>query len=554
MSPSLYQSRWILLGISLLFGLPHRASAQTDPQGDPVATITLTELRDHVYYLASDRLEGRYVGSEGYRLAARYADEQFRQAGLKALITDSDETPTFLQSVPFRRLLDRGSLVVRMPAGTFELNGDEDFKYLTYFPYRLPQQPVPLVFVGFGIEEPEAGWNDYTGLELAGKAAIMLPGAPRRRDTPVLPESLHTLYSGGDGDGLRFGALRQRNPTVLLLRTNSWRAANWDQLSNSAGRIRLFYHDPGGGEILGAGSGSSLSNQIVIREEALERIFQGQEYSPARIREEGIEDYRTFQLEDASIEFRFRLSEDVDPSWNVLGMVEGSDPALRNEYVVVGAHLDHIPPAQGQICNGADDNASGSAGVIEIAEAVALDPPRRSVVFVLYTGEEIGLVGSNHFLNHSPIPTDRIIANINLDMIGRTDPDHARDRAHYVVSINGAEDPLCRLIGDVNGRTINWPLVFTSQQNLPGGSDHLSYEARGIPAVFFFSGHHRDLHRPTDDPDKIEYDKMQKISQLVYEVVMEIADRDEPFEVCSFEMEAAFSRILRSGMWYEEYF
>jgi Zn-dependent M28 family amino/carboxypeptidase len=147
---------------------------------------------------------------------------------------------------------------------------------------------------------------------------------------------------------------------------------------------------------------------------------------------------------------------------------------------------------------------------------------------ILYTGEEVGLIGSHHFLAHGPIHADQIVANLNLDMIGRTAPENRENRAHYVVSEDGEEAPLSQLVGRVNAQTVGWPLVFADQADFPGGSDHQSFAARGIPAVFFFSGHHRDLHRPTDDANRIEYDKVQALSRLVHEIVMELGNADFP--------------------------
>lgn len=220
--------------------------------------------------------------------------------------------------------------------------------------------------------------------------------------------------------------------------------------------------------------------------------------------------------------------KDAEPvtSWNVIAYVEGSDPALKHEFVTVGAHLDHVSPPTDAIFNGADDNASGSCGVLEIAEAMAMSKPRRSVLFLLYGAEEVGLVGSQHFLENCPIPLENIVVNINLDMIGRTDARSAENRKHYVVGAKRKCEELAELISAVNERTVNWPLDFEGGEMVFAQSDHYSYHKKGIPAFFFFSGMHQHLHRPTDIPDTIEFDKMQRIAQLAYAVALEIADSD----------------------------
>jgi Zn-dependent M28 family amino/carboxypeptidase len=228
-------------------------------------------------------------------------------------------------------------------------------------------------------------------------------------------------------------------------------------------------------------------------------------------------------LEGVSVTVTGAFTEEEIPTWNVLGLVEGTDPDHEDEYVVVTAHLDSTAPRkEGEINNGADDNASGCAGLIEIARAVAAGPPARSVVFVLCSGEEAACIGSRHFVSDPPIPLDRIVANVNMDMIGRTDDASMADRSHYAIDSEKITPEFTRLIQEVNSRTIVWPLKY---QSPVGTSDNLMFHAVGIPAVSFYSGHHEDVNQPTDDALKLDYEKAQKISQLVYEITMELGRR-----------------------------
>jgi len=212
---------------------------------------------------------------------------------------------------------------------------------------------------------------------------------------------------------------------------------------------------------------------------------------------------------------------------NVVGLVPGTDPALAHQVVTVGAHLDHLAPAGGKIRNGADDNASGSAGVLEIAEAVAIKPLRRSVLFCLWTAEESGLVGSRHLLSQPPVPVDDIIVNFALDVIGRSDPEASKTRKHYVIGSAKITPELKATIADVNAKTVKWPLDFESQESSMNGSDHYNFHLKGIPTAFLFSGRHEDLHAPTDDAEKIDFEKMQRLSQLIYAVTAELGNRDK---------------------------
>ena len=515
----------VIIGL-LVFNISHVLSQYTPSAA--VRSITIKELRHHMFFLASDSLRGRVTGTPGYQIAARYADKEFRAAGLKSILLDSLGNDTFLQPVPFTRKkeTDRGRLIITSPEGERVFIEGRDFKFSVFLANDYPGTPRPVVFVGYGIDEPDAGWNDYEGLDLTGKIAVMLPGAPKRNGKPILPEKLHKLYSTGDGDGKRMVALFKRRPAALLLLANTWRSENWEKFGNSANRIRVVYAGDKTASISNRSS-KRRGSQIVIRKHVLDTLLEDQKYSPVHLMQEGIEGYMTFDLKETTIHYCLDITGNQFDSWNVVGMVEGSDPILKDEIITVGAHLDHVQARGGQICNGADDNASGSIGVMEIAEAVAMDPPRRSVVFILYTAEEMGLWGSKHFVFNCPVPIEKVKVNINLDMIGRTCKQLKENRAHYVVGADAIWPEFKDIIADVNKRTVDWPLVFKSKDQFRGGSDHVSFEQKGIPAVFFFSGEHEDLHRPTDDPEKIEFDKLQKISQLVYEIVMELGDRED---------------------------
>ena len=508
------------------------------PKVKPVETITVEELRDHVFYLASDALGGRVSCTAGYDSAAQYAARDFRKAGIKPILKDAQGNPTFLQPVPFlkRNEGDAGRLTVRTAEGEDVFIQGEDFKFLSYRPVDFPYERLPVVFVGYGIEEPGAGWNDFDGLDLLGKFVLMLPGAPQKGGKPALPDSLDRLYSTGRGDGPKLEAVFKRGAKAVLILTNSWRKRNWDKFSDYTLRMDVIYAGEHQIPQRPGASARRRGNQIVLREHIFGRLMEDQAFSAASYDSIDVNDgYKTFELRGISIGLKMEFSGGIVTSANAVGMVEGTDPKLKDEYITVGAHLDHVGPRSGEICNGADDNASGSAGVLEVAEAVAMNPPKRSVVFVLYTAEERGLHGSRQFLDEWPFPKENILVNINLDMIGRTDKDNEKTRAHYAVGWERIPSNLKEIIESVNEKTVQWPLVFKKGNEIRGGSDHMAFQERGIPAFFFFSGMHEDLHKPTDDADKIEYDKMQKISQLVYELTMALANGEERLQKTAVE-------------------
>ena len=232
------------------------------------------------------------------------------------------------------------------------------------------------------------------------------------------------------------------------------------------------------------------------------------------IKNRGINGYKTFSFKNSKITYNIESIQKEILSWNIVGIVEGKDPVLKKEYISLGAHLDHLPPRNGQVCNGADDNASGVIGVLEIAEVLALNPPKRSVMFILYTAEESGILGSAYFINHSPISLDQIKVNINIDMIGRTN-EKFKNREEYVIGFERSWFNLKQTISRVNQETVQWPLAFVAQKDTYGNSDHTSFNRANIPAVNFWDGRHQDWHQPTDDIEKIDFEKMQKLSQLI---------------------------------------
>jgi Zn-dependent M28 family amino/carboxypeptidase len=216
---------------------------------------------------------------------------------------------------------------------------------------------------------------------------------------------------------------------------------------------------------------------------------------------------------------------------NVLGILRGRDRRLRNEYVLISAHMDGLGvgyPVDGDsIYNGADDNASGTAAILELAEAmVELDkPPKRSLVFLAVSGEERGLLGSAWFVEHPPIPLDRIVANVNIDMIGRNWEDTIAVIGKPYSSLGALVDSVAAAHPELGLATIDdpWPADGFFYR-----SDHFNFARKGIPAVFFFNGEHEDYHRPADEVDKIKFEKASRITRLVYEVVLTIANADDP--------------------------
>ena len=504
-----------------IFSLSGIISAQSSPD-DALNSITKAELKDHVYFLASDYMAGRFAPSAEYEIAAQYVASQFASAGVQPFLKDESGELSYFQEVPFIKTTYGTDIkwIIKNAGETREFQHQKDFKIL--FSRISEDEKLDLVFVGYGIEEPDYGWNDFEGLEVAGKMVIVLNGAPMKKGKPVLPEEIHAKYPETAYWKKLWALSRMGAKGVIMVDESASGQMYWDGFESRALSEKYAYQGPGSER-----NSRSRPSMYIVKPEVVDVLFKGQPYSPTSIAEKGLKNYSCFQLEGISIETLFEVIEEKTiSSKNIVGFIPGTDPDLINEYITVGAHLDHVAPVDGQVRNGADDNASGSSGVIEVAEAMALNPGRRPLVFIAFTAEEMGLLGSKYFLNTGTLEKEMIKFNLNLDMIGRSSEENAETRAHYLVTHKKYLNELSSFVGEINGNTINYPLLYNNDQDSPGGSDHQTFISAGIPAFFFFSGVHEDLHKPGDDPDLIDYQKAESISRLAYLIVNELSNMD----------------------------
>jgi len=517
MKKSISQSAALILLLSL-------ASAQENNGSKPVETITRRELQEHVHFLASDEMGGRVIYTEKFEIAARYCADQFRQAGLKPVEKKGGES-AYLHEIPFVKkiLVTSGLLEVKNGLSARTFDAAVETRYLFQADVSVFSKGKAIVFAGYGVSDPEHGWDDFDGLDLDGKIVLVLPGAPEQKGHPVLPEDIHEklestnpvqrwLFKSRVFEGL------DARPAAVVIISDEIIDKSWDDIGGNYRGFRVYLakdaHLP-----------ESEQNVVLISRSVAEALFEHQVYNPVAAETVDLDEYRTFELKDVDMTLEAGYELEEFRSWNVLGLVEGSDPVLKDEYVIVGGHLDHVPPVRGQIYNGADDNASGSAGVLEVAEAFALSaPPKRSILFCLWTGEEPlrgdACMGSKFFVEFPPFPLGKIKTYINLDMIGRSGLGHEQDRAHIIGSTKEMMPSVESLVKSVNAQTINWPIVFEEITS----SDHRSFLDAGVPGFMFYSGRHKDVHTPDDDPEKIDYEKMEKISQLAYWITFELAN------------------------------
>lgn len=471
-------------------------------------SITVSELRDHLFFLASDSMKGRKTGTPEFINAAGYCAQKFREAGIKPIYTAQNGEAEYYQDVPYKSInYTRGRIPVLMA-------NDKGLKYAGGLNFRtnIPDdsksvRTLEVVFAGYGISAPEYGWDDFRDLKVEGKAVLVLNRKPPEELIAKIPEKKReTLLD------YQLNISKRKAAAIIQIAETEWILKNW---SFSDGlKSQTFFVDNANKS---DESAISKSFQLYIKTDVTNQLFKGQPFNPTQRISTGINEYQTFELKGVGLDTSDFTNKKAVFSPNVVGLIKGTDARLSNQYVVIGAHLDHV----GGSYNGADDNASGSAGVLEIAEAVAMNPPKRSVLFVLFSGEELNMLGSAYFVNNCPVPIDSVIGMVNLDMIGRTEEKYIKERTHFICNISGATDELLRFTEEVNAETYKWPLMRLTHS----GSDHITFAGRGIPSVFFFSGYHKDLHTTEDDPERIDCEKMQVLSQLAYEVVLRLANK-----------------------------
>lgn len=499
----------------------------TLPEVSPAA------LEAHIHFLASDSLQGRGTGTAGYDLAARYVAACFSELGLKPAGTRG-----YMQPVPLRsgRMVEGSTLVLQGAGGTRELLLGRDYVPLADLQRRKEDVTAALVFAGFGVTAPQRKYDDYRTVDARGKIVVLLFGGP-----PSLPPTERAHFAAlrvKYENAVRHGAVG----ALIVWSRDQTATAPWEAIVNDLQGGSMAWLNPRGEP---HGVFPQLRGEAVLSDPAAEALFEGAPRSYAEVltaAKAGV--VPAFDL-PVRATIRTVTSHERMESPNVAGLLRGSDPRLRDEVVVYTAHLDHLgvgKPVRGDsVYNGALDNASGSAALLEVARAFARlpRPPRRSVLFLAVTAEEKGLLGSDYFAEYPTVPRANIVANLNLDGLAILYPlrevvpmgaehsalDAAVERAAHRMGIELAPDPFPEQVFFVR-------------------SDQYSFVRRGIPSLFLFMGLKSDsgvdaaarfsewgrtrYHTPQDDVGQpMDLEAGARHAQLNFLVGLEVANSDE---------------------------
>ena len=491
-----------------------------------VESITAAQLRDYLYFVASDEMEGRDTPSRGLDLTAKFIALNLSRWGFKP----AGDGGTFFQKIP---LQSQKLLVAETMAS---LNGQK-LTLGTDFIARAVSGNASgsLVFVGHGLQLKSKSLDPYQGIDVRDKLMVVIEGMPKGVGRNDLRGKVGVDYETAESYARKNGA-----KGIVTIPTFTLRF--WDRIHQqtiAANRATLVNSTP------------ATIPTIVASEKIAQQIFAGEKFDYETLKKQ-ITDGQigaSFDL-TAAKQLNFAVTASTDPlsTQNVVAVLEGSDPTLRSEYVAVGAHYDHVgvgnPDQSGdRIFNGADDDGSGTVAVLAIAEALARGPkPKRSVLLVWHTGEEKGLWGSEWFVDHPTVPLNQIVAQLNIDMIGRSRKAGDTDSRNanltgpdeiYVIGSKMMSSDLGALSEKVNQSYLK--LQFNYKYDDPNDterfffrSDHYNYAKRGIPIIFYFDGVHADYHRQSDHPDKIDYDKMEKVTRTVFASLWKLASGPRP--------------------------
>jgi hypothetical protein len=501
----------------------------------PLSELSAQRYMQHVSFLAGPELKGRGNGTAELERAAEYIASQLRSAGLKP----AGNGGSFFQKFQITTGVEYGSKNALQIGGTSKQR-DKDF--LTMPLSTSGSYEGPVVFAGYGITSETLQWDDYAGIDVSGKAVIVLrhdpeEGNPNNRFTkdPSEPSSFVNKARNARKHGAK---------AILFVTDPNNHTSTPDTLGKEIAQLE-------------ARDLSILA--LYTTRASLAPLFEksGKSIADAQKTIDAGRKPQSFEIKDSSI----RVVADVKPVRktvrNVLASVAGSDPKLKNEWVVIGAHYDHLglgdPNLEmyasdvGQVHHGADDNASGTSGVLELARLIQNNRKafKRSILFMTFAGEELGLFGSSHFVNNPTVPLDSITAMINMDMIGRLS-----NRTLNVMGTGTSPD----FPAWVTEASKDLGLSVAMSNGGHEGSDHISFNGKHIPILFFFSGLHADYHRPSDTTEKIDAVGAIKILSLAAGAVERIANAPAKLQYTEVKEDRPQGGATGGGSPYGTYF
>ena len=530
---------FVLVGLLVLVPIAGREGAPA------VDSINADDLQRDVYFLASDEMRGRLVGTPENRLAARFIEGRFEQLGLRPISSSGSYLHTF--ELLTATLGTGNALRVHADDTSEAAELGRDF-----YPERFSgtgHARGALVFAGFGISAPDLSHDDYRNADLGGRVVLVLNHEPAESDAE---SAFDGVFASEHGRALRKALTAQRRgASAILFVADVHNHSTGLPLSSSM--QNAWPSEPRRVPAYQLAAWVSELNIPAVRvsSDQAERLVQGsgEPLNALAQRAETIGGITPVAIPNVTVELEVVVGRDPMSVHNVVGLVEGADPTLRDEWIILCAHYDHEGATETQVFRGADDDASGVAGLLEIAEAYALAArqgrrPRRSVLFAAWNAEERGLLGAWAYTEQPLTPLGDTVAVINMDMIGRNeevpsgggrrfvglDPQTADSNRNAVNILGYSYSADLRAAIEVANEAADLALKFRydrSGSNLLRRSDHWPFLFNKVPALFVHTGLHPDYHTERDRPETLDYEKMTRVVRLVHQLSWNLAHADE---------------------------
>lgn len=482
-------------------------------------SIQAEDIKEHLTVLASDAYEGRETGQPGNNKAAKYIAGQFQTMGLPALGKDN----SYFQQVAFHKTSWKNNQI------TINGNKYEHLKdYLTFASMNMDMgkvNPKNVVFLGYGIDDP--AYSDYKGNNLRGKIILINEGEPVNKDGISYITKSTELSDWNNNIYKKLEVAKNNGVKYVFVISNDIKkflAENRRNLLNPTLQL-------GDGKYEVPYASHAYISPGMARDLIGKRSRKVKRWRKKNLKKGKAKDIKL----KSAVLMTMDKQSDVIEGQNVMGYIEGTDK--KDELIVVSAHYDHLGIRGKDIYNGADDNASGTSTVLELAEAFKLAKdmgvgPRRSVLCLLVTGEEKGLLGSQYYAEDPVFPLEKTVANVNIDMVGRTDKKYANNSDYiYVIGSDRLSTDLHKINEEMNQKYAQLTLDYKYNDEKDRNryyyrSDHYNFAKNGIPAIFFFNGVHDDYHRTSDTIEKIQFDVMEKRGRLFFHTAWELANRE----------------------------
>ncbi|MBK8944530.1 MAG: M28 family peptidase [Ignavibacteriae bacterium] len=490
-------------------------------QKEIVNTNSYTYVKSNLEFLASDELEGREFGSRGEKLASLFISEELEKYGVKPF----GDNGTYFQNfnIVVESFEEGANLAFQFEDSSKIIyeNGTD----IIFFSRSLPSEKSAnkifnIVFVGYGIESEEDNYNSYKDVDVNGKVILYLVGTPKKDGKEILSESSVRKFKRSNA---KSKIAKEKGAVAMISIADDELLSYWEFI-RQMGKSKNFFLEQ---EIISEDQKDIPS--LVLNENAAKSILVNEKYNFEFLKN-NLENPITFEL-NAKVKLNYKVSSETKIARNVIGIIEGNNPKLQNEFVAIGAHYDHEGIKGNQVYNGADDNGSGTVTILETARKLAQSKNNeRPVLIIFHTGEEKGLKGAEYLTSHNNF-IDKIISYINIDMVGRESEDSI-----YCIGASKLSKELGNLVEEANENSSKFYLNYKfDDPNDPNRfyyrSDHIHYAEKGIPIAFFYDYMNEDYHKPTDDVEKINFVKIVKMVNLLENLTNRISNLDHKFKI-----------------------